>query len=248
MPFPGLSGSLFYHTMLLPYFTAFTLGYGTRVSGKHNLPLRGPALILANHQSFLDPMLLGIAAYPRRLTFLARKELFGNRLFGPFIRWCGAVPIDTSFGREGIRLIAERLDKGEAVVVFPEGERSIDGSILPIKPGISLLLKQGTWPVIPTGLAGAYQAWPRTQKLPKPGPLFLPASERSLAVHFGDAIDGSVYSTWDRTELITQLGTRIESAHQSAVTQQRAGKNGTCKTMSTGPVLAPMHSPSAPTS
>ena len=88
MPFPGLSGTLFYHALLVPYFTVFTLGYGTRVSGELNFPPTGPASFVSNHQSFLDPMLLGIAAYPRKLTFLARKQLFNHRLFGPYIRWC----------------------------------------------------------------------------------------------------------------------------------------------------------------
>lgn len=213
MPFPGLSGTLFYETLLLPYFAAFTLGWSSRVSGKPNLPKCGPALILANHQSFIDPMLLGIAAYPRRLTFLARKELFKNRVFGPFIRWCGAVPIDQGFGREGMKLITARLDAGEAVVVFPEGERTPTGDVLPLKAGITLLLRNGTWPIIPTGIAGAFHAWPRMQKLPKPSPLFLPATERTLGVHFGDAIASEEYSQWDRETMIEQLGRRIQKSH-----------------------------------
>ena len=153
MPFPGLSGTLFYHALLVPYFTVFTLGYGTRVSGKRNLPTTGPALLVSNHQSFLDPMLLGIAAYPRKLTFLARKQLFNHRLFGPYIRWCGAVPIDQGFGRDGMRAITARLDRGEAVVVFPEGGRTDSGELKPLKPGVSLLLRHANWPVIPTGIA-----------------------------------------------------------------------------------------------
>jgi 1-acyl-sn-glycerol-3-phosphate acyltransferase len=221
MPFPGLSGKLFYHTMLMPYFASFTLGWSTRVSGKRNLPRSGPALILSNHQSFLDPMLLGIAAYPRALTFLARKELFHNRLFGPFIRWCGAVPIDQGFGRDGMRAVTDRLNKGEAVVVFPEGERTTTGDLQPLKPGISLLLRHAQWPIIPTGLAGAYAAWPRSQKLPRPGPLFLPPSDRTLAVHFDDAIEANQYSVWDRERLIQELAERIQNSQHRAARIRR---------------------------
>lgn len=216
MPFPGLSGRLFYHALLMPYFTVFTLGYGTRVSGKRNLPMHGPALLLANHQSFLDPMLLGIAAYPRRLTWLARKQLFNHRLFGPFIRWCGALPIDQGFGREGIRDIATRLDAGEAVVVFPEGERTPTGKLQPLKAGISLLLRNGSWPVIPTGIAGAFAAWPRGQMLPRPAPVFLPPSRRCLGVHFGTPITPDVYRGWNRETLMRELTEQIARSQRLA--------------------------------
>lgn len=216
MPFPGVSGRAFYHALLMPYFTCFTLGWSTRVSGKPNLPRSGPALLLANHQSFIDPMLLGIAAYPRRLTFLARKELFNSRWFGPFIRWCGAIPIDQGFGREGLRQIVGRLEQGEAVVVFPEGERTLTGSILPLKPGITLLLRQAQWPIIPTGIAGAFKAWPRTQLLPSPAPLFLPSSDRTLGVHFGEPIQPQVARGWSRDSAIEKLTMKLNSAFAGA--------------------------------
>jgi 1-acyl-sn-glycerol-3-phosphate acyltransferase len=225
MPFPGLSGRLFYHAMLLPYFSVFTLGFGTRVGGKHNVPQSGPALLLANHQSYLDPMLLGIAAYPRRLTFLARKELFNNRLFGPFIRWCGAIPIDQGFGRDGLRAISSRLDAGEAVVIFPEGERTIDGSMLPLKPGISLLLRHAKWSIIPTGIAGAHAAWPRTRMLPQPSPLFLPKSPRNLAVHFGEPIASEEYSHWSRDCVVEQIAERIQHSYDLAEDYRRVVRN-----------------------
>lgn len=221
MPFPGLSGSLFYHTMLIPYFSVFTLGFSTRVSGKLNLPRSGPVLLLSNHQSFLDPMLLGITAYPRTLTFLARKELFRNRHFGPFIRWCGAVPIDQGFGRDGMRMVTERLDAGEAVVVFPEGERTPNGDVLPLKPGISLLLRKGAWPILPTGVAGAHAAWPRTRLFPQPSPLFAPPTPRTLGVHFGEPIECKEYTSWSRDEMMQRLQTRISECHLRAESIRR---------------------------
>src|SRR5215468_8422770 len=70
-----------------------TTGFSLRTVGRRNVPRRGPALLLANHQSFLDPVLAGLAAR-RHLCFLARKTLFRNRAFGGIIRSLHAVPID----------------------------------------------------------------------------------------------------------------------------------------------------------
>src|SRR5687767_272938 len=109
-----------YHSLLyLPYHMAFTLGFSLRLQGQHNMPSSGPALVVANHQSFLDPLLVGLAAY-RPLVYLARKTLFRNRYFGAMIRHLNAVPIDQEgIGKEGIRTILEQLQLGKAVVVFP---------------------------------------------------------------------------------------------------------------------------------
>src|SRR5207247_3249381 len=85
-----------------------------------------------------------------------------------------ALPIDNKgLGKEGLILTLEALDKGKAVLVFPEGERTHTGLIEPFQPGISLLIKRIKAPIVPIAIAGAYDAFPRTTILPQPAPLFL---------------------------------------------------------------------------
>jgi 1-acyl-sn-glycerol-3-phosphate acyltransferase len=140
------------------------------------------------------------------------------------IDYCGAVPIDQGFGRDGIRAITERLHNGETVVVFPEGERTLDGGMNPLRPGVSLLLRDGDWPVMPVGIAGAFEAWPRGQTLPRPSPLFLPATDRGLGVVFGDCIAPEVYREWNRERLIAEFTLRIRNLHFEAESLRRNRK------------------------
>ncbi|CAN5440534.1 hypothetical protein BH11PLA2_BH11PLA2_24300 [soil metagenome] len=253
MPFPGLSGKLLYHSLFVPYFSTFTLGWSLRVKGREHLPKSGPILLLSNHQSFLDPPLLGMATYPRPLTFLARKELFKNALFRRMIDYCGAVPIDQSFGRDGIRAITERLHNGETVAVFPEGERTLDGSMMPLKPGVSLLLRDGDFPIVPVGIAGAFEAWPRGQKLPHFGLLFLPANNKALSVVFGEAILPEVYREWERPRLMAELTLRIRNLQFEAESIRRvprtssrdAKRSNETITVINEPAFQPIHASSA---
>src|SRR5262249_55912329 len=106
---------------------AFTLGFSLRTEGGAHAPRSGPALVVANHQSFLDPVAVGLA-FPRPLIYLARKSLFRNPIFSWLIRSLNAVPIDQEgIGKEGIRTILAQLNLGKAVLVFPEGERTLTG-------------------------------------------------------------------------------------------------------------------------
>ncbi|HZU34410.1 MAG TPA: lysophospholipid acyltransferase family protein, partial [Gemmataceae bacterium] len=74
-------------------WAGFKLGFSLRTEGQQHVPLHGPALLVANHQSFLDPPLVGVAAQ-RQLCYLARKSLFRHRAFAWLIRSFNAVPID----------------------------------------------------------------------------------------------------------------------------------------------------------
>src|SRR5260370_4442502 len=96
-----------------------TLGFSLRTEGMRHVPPSGPALLIANHQSFLDPDLVGLAAR-RHLCFLARKTLFRNKLFALLIHSLEAIPIDhEAIGIDGIRDILAQLQAGRAVLVFP---------------------------------------------------------------------------------------------------------------------------------
>jgi 1-acyl-sn-glycerol-3-phosphate acyltransferase len=187
-----------------------------RVEGARNIPPTGPALLIANHQSFLDPPLLGIAAR-RHLTYLARETLFINPVFGWFIRSVGAVPIDQEgFARQGLKTILEQLQKGKAVLVFPEGERTPHGQMQPLKPGIMLLIKRVQTAIIPVGIAGPYQAYPRGRALPTPSPLFLPPNGCAAAACFGEPLDSRRYANMDREQALAELFQEIQKVQARA--------------------------------
>lgn len=200
---------LWHDTLYLGYHMAFTLGFSLRLQGERNMPLDGPALVVANHQSFLDPLLVGLCAR-RPLVYLARKTLFKNRLFAFMIRSLNAVPIDQEgVGKEGIRVILEQLSLGKAVVVFPEGERTPNGAMLPLKAGIHLLIKRTQAPIVPVGIAGAFDAWPRSRLLPILAPLAWPAGPGNLSVSLGKPLDARRYAELPREEALRELFDKI---------------------------------------
>jgi 1-acyl-sn-glycerol-3-phosphate acyltransferase len=185
-------------------FVGFTFGHSLRVMGRRNMPETGPVLLASNHQSYLDPVLVGLASR-RYLAYLARDSLFRNRYFSALIRSLDAVKIDRDFGKDGLKETLGVLDRGKAVLVFPEGERTHNGEMEPFKPGISLLIKRVKAPIVPVGIAGAYYAWSRHQKLPKFSPLFLAPNKATIALSIGKPIDPSSFSGLGREEMLAHL-------------------------------------------
>ncbi len=195
-----------------------TLGWGWRVHGPNNPPRTGPLLLIANHQSCRDPPTIGVACL-RHISYLARKTLFNNPLFSFLIRVHNAIPIDQEgIAKDGIRAILAKLDAGWPVLVFPEGARSKDGSMLPLAPGISLLIKRVRCPIVPIGIAGAFEAWDRHTKLPLPAPLFMSPSERSMAVAIGPPRAASTVADLPREEMLKVLEADI--AAQLAIAER----------------------------
>jgi 1-acyl-sn-glycerol-3-phosphate acyltransferase len=192
------------------------LGFRLRVAGRRHVPAHGPALLIANHQSFLDPPLVGVAS-PRPLCFLARKTLFRNRLFGWLIRSLQAVPVDQEgIAKEGLKAILEQLQRGRAVLVFPEGERCRDGRLHPLRPGILLLVKRLRLPIIPVGIAGAYDAWPRHRRLPWCSPLFLSPTAARLAVAIGPPVDSQSLAGLSKDEALARLHSALARVVEQA--------------------------------
>lgn len=146
----------------------FILLYRVRVRGVKNVPPSGPLLIAANHQSFLDPPLVGCFIRSRHLSFVARIGLFK---FGPFawlISALNSVPINDEAGDAGaIKEILKRLADGHAVLIFPEGSRTFDGGQKAFKRGVALLVKRAKCPVVPAAVEGCFDAWGPSMKFPK---------------------------------------------------------------------------------
>ena len=120
-----------------------------------------------------------------------------------------AVPIDRGFGKEGLQTVLGLLGQGRAIVVFPEGERTHDGTLQPLKPGISLLVKRANCQIVPVGISGCYDMWSRHAKRPEPETLFEETGGRSIGLHYGEPVHSSVYRTMDRDAMLADLQARI---------------------------------------
>lgn len=136
-----------------------------RFQGLENVPSNGPFILAANHQSFLDPLFAGIAL-KGQLNFMARDTLFKSKIFGPLLSSVKAIPV-----RRGqtdiasIKTIIAKLKQGESVCLFPEATRTTDGKIAPFKGGLGLLSRRSGAAVVPVLIDGAFECWPRHQKL-----------------------------------------------------------------------------------
>ncbi len=166
--------------------------FGFRFEVVERLPESGGVLVLSSHQSHLDPLLLGLATN-RRLSSLARSSLFKFGPFGNAIAALGAVPIDRSASSvTAMRTVIQRLRKGAAVIVFPEGTRTSTGQLGEMKKGFALLAKRAAVPIAPVAIVGAYECWPRFHMFPRPG---------RIRLHFGTVITADEVKSLSETQL-----------------------------------------------
>jgi 1-acyl-sn-glycerol-3-phosphate acyltransferase len=136
-----------------------------QVTGTEKIPREYPFILCANHASYLDALLIAAAVpFPafRRMFFIGGKKYFRN----PLQRWFGrrlhALPIDAaSHAAATLRLAAEGLKEGYVLCVFPEGHRSIDGTLLPFQKGPSILAIEAGVPIVPLGIVGTQKVWGR---------------------------------------------------------------------------------------
>ena len=196
--------------------TVMTTGFSLRTEGHGNVPRHGPALLLANHQSYMDPILVGLAVR-RHPVFLARQSLFRHRPLAWLMRSLHAVPVNQEgFAREGLKAILEQLRGGRVVGIFPEGERTGDQRMNSLRPGIHLLIKRMPMPIVPIGIAGAFDAWPRWRAYPVPAPLFLPALKGTIAVSVGRPIDSRHFANQPRETVLADLFVELQKQKEKA--------------------------------
>lgn len=159
-------GLIYRYCWTVAKFTALNF-FRLQVYGRENLLEEGSAIIASNHQSFLDPPLVGICM-ERELHYLARKSLFDIPLLGKLLPHLHVVGVD----REGsdmsaLKSVIRLVKDGGGTIVFPEGTRSHDGELLPAKAGLGLIVAKTLAPVIPVRVFGAFKAFPRGAKFPQ---------------------------------------------------------------------------------
>src|SRR5271155_1167857 len=134
-----------------------------RIEGRENVP-PGGCLIVSNHVSFMDPTTVGWAV-AREIYYLGRKSLFKPPFWNWFLPICNVLPIDRD-GRDvsGLRRIIKMLKEGHAVLLFPEGTRSPDGTLQAAEPGAALVAVKAGVPVLPVRVFGTFDSLSRHTK------------------------------------------------------------------------------------
>jgi len=196
--------------------------YQARYTGVHNIPTEGPVLMVTNHQSHLDPPLIGCGC-PRQIHFLARNTLFKFKPFTALIRSLNAIAIDRERGGlGGIKEALRRLKAGNMVLVFPEGTRTRDGEVQRFRPGFTALATRSNASILPAAIEGAFQAWPRWRKFPRPG---------VVHVHYGPPMLPEEIRALDERELIVEVERRVRECHallrrHPALAEARGARKG----------------------
>lgn len=133
-------------------------GRRLRIQGEANIPAAGPLLLVSNHLSNLDPLLLG-GFVPRTLFALAKRELYANPLISWTLAGCNCIPVARGTAdRHALRLAFEVLRRGGRLLVFVEGTRSRTGVMGPAEAGVGFLLRRSGAPVLPVGIWGTERA------------------------------------------------------------------------------------------
>lgn len=166
---PVMRKTLVYRLIRAACLLYLTLRHGMEVEGREHVPAEGGALVVANHQSYLDIPLIA-ASLDRHVCFVARRSLADSKLLAFIMRQCGAVLIDRgSTDRVALREIAEHLGAGDLVAIFGEGTRTHDGSVGEFKGGARLIARKSPVPLVPASISGSWKVWPRGRKLPGGG-------------------------------------------------------------------------------
>ena len=135
----------------------FKIFYKVKLNGLENIPKKGRLIICSNHMGVIDPVLLA-AMIPRELNYMAKKELFDNKLFGFLIKNLGAFPVDReSSGLTGIKRAIKLLKEDKVFAMFPQGTRIKDETNEEVKPGIAMISVKGRSPIIPIHIDTQYE-------------------------------------------------------------------------------------------
>jgi 1-acyl-sn-glycerol-3-phosphate acyltransferase len=196
----SLPKRLWYDFLRIPLHLTAVVGFGVRHTGTHNIPSEGGVLVVSNHQSHFDPPLVGLGC-PRRMNYLARDTLFE---FAP-LRWViqslDAIPIyRDGLGLDGIKAALRRLKHDELVLIFPEGRRCDDGEIASFRPGFTTLAKRTRSAILPVAIDGAFAAWPRLRRFPRPA---------TIHVRYGPPLLPEQVARYDERELLLEVERRV---------------------------------------
>lgn len=185
-----------------------TCMFDLKVYGAGRVPKQGGVLLISNHQSYLDPVLLGVRLR-RPLSYMGKSELFKNRAFAWLIRSLGAFPVKQGAGDVGaMKETIARLQEGHALNIYPEGSRTEDGELRTIEKGVGLVIRKARVPVVPVVIDGSFDAWPKQLKVFRSHP---------IRVLYGYPVD---LGSMDREQIIRT----IEQTFREMLAELRGGQ------------------------
>lgn len=175
---------MWYWIFRIIFIITFRLCFRLKVEGLKNLPKKTNFIIVANHTSFLDALLV-MAAVPRKIHCIALRGLYRIFLLRWFLRLVEALPSGSS-SKKAISLLTEN----EIVGLFPEGGRSHSGELREFRRGAALLALKTGRPIVPCAILGAYEAYPRRAKFPEFHPVKVRIGKpKYLLKEHGDVIE-----------------------------------------------------------
>lgn len=202
---------LIYRTGRNLFRALFSTYFRWEVYGRERMPASGAVIMAANHESYIDPGAIG-GAVDREVHYLARESVFRIPLFGSLLRAVNAIPVNQEGGAmAGLRAGLEVLQGGNALLLFPEGSRSPDGSMHPFRSGVGLIAAKSGAPVLPVRVFGLYRAYGRHQRFPRPCKVIVKVGH---PLSFADEIAGLASGSGRKPKEVYQ---KITSEIQAAV-------------------------------
>ncbi|MBM3989656.1 MAG: 1-acyl-sn-glycerol-3-phosphate acyltransferase [Planctomycetes bacterium] len=181
--------TLGYHCARFSTWSFGALWFRERFEGREHLPQQGGVVVVSNHQSFYDIPLLS-HAIARHVSFVARDTLANFAPLAWLMRTCGAVLIKRGApDRAALREMVTHLERGDCLVVFPEGTRTIDGRVSGFKAGALLAARMAKVPIVPCSIRGSFEALPKGALFPRP---------KRIRVRFGAPIDSHLDDALER--------------------------------------------------
>ncbi|MBI5273237.1 MAG: (d)CMP kinase [Chlamydiia bacterium] len=209
---------IFYRIVYWITRTFFKLFFRLQIHGlEHFRP--GAGIIASNHTSNYDPPVLSISC-PEEVHFLAKESLFHVPLLGRLIRRLNSHPVSRSGSDAStFKQVIQLLQEGKKIILFPEGNRSPDGTLQPIERGLAFIAQKAVCPIFPAYIQGSFAAWPRVRRWPR--------LSGSIQVVFGTPIDSELCMGQSKKEKEEFMTTQTTSALKNLKAWLEEGAHGT---------------------